>query len=108
MNNDIVNRSDVLRELAPFRGYIPDKYLDKLIEIMSGLPPAEQPMSAVDFIDVMGAMQNHVRYCKDCPLYRARKGCYICDCFTNIELSPDKLVSNVQKWAQEHPRRSEE
>lgn len=58
MSNDIVNRRDVLRELAPFRGYIPDKYLDKLIEIMSWLPPAEQPMSAVDFLYHRERMKN--------------------------------------------------
>lgn len=103
MKNDNVNRIDVLRELAPFRGYIPDKYLDKLIEIMSGLPPA---MSAVEYARNFGRMCK-AHTCRGCAFRKSEEFSMV-SCVAFETEYPEEAVAIVEKWAQEHPEGSGE
>lgn len=131
MNNDnLIRRGDVFQELDSFLAEVEEKMLSILeqygacanravtnceettrgavnnIRKRINAIPAVQQMSAVEYSRHRERLCNQyyrTRYEADCPLYSVMAGCA-----GGWSLITPEAVAIIEKWAQEHPERSEE
>lgn len=108
--NDLVRRGDVLAMAAEYEC---EDYNDMAVSVddINEIPAIEQPMSAVEYLKAEQRMcfDENVgkRNCLSCPLSsRINPAGIYCGDYSRGY--PEKTVAIVEKWAQEHPERSEE
>lgn len=126
-NNDPIRREDVFQELDSFLAEVEEKMLsileqygacanravtnceettrgavNNIRERINAIPAVEQPMSAVEYERVR---IRRLKWCNSRPCYSCN---YYADCNIANDETPEYKVALVEKWAQEHPERSEE
>lgn len=131
-NNDLIRRGDVFQELDSFLAEVEEKMLsileqygacanrattnceetakgvvNNIRERINAIPAAPQPMSAVEYERISQRFSDWCAgtLCTECDFYD--------DCLQSSpevirELTPEQRVAAMQKWAQEHPERSDE
>lgn len=131
-DNDLIRRGDVFQELDSFLAEVEEKMLsfleqygacanravtnceeiargavDNIRKRINAIPAVEQPMSAVEYERISRRFSDWCAstLCSECSFYD--------DCPQSSpevirELTPEQYVAAIQKWAQEHPERSED
>lgn len=116
MNNDLIRRGDVLalkevitEEFHEHGASMSISHSVVTVDNINAIPPAvEQPMSAVEFL------KQYSRMCSSYPAYGNDTGCkgcpleYDATCDLLRSERAEHFVEVTEKWAQEHPERSEE
>lgn len=107
-NNDLIRRSDATAH--PFasgkydRANASEEFIkgyESYKEWLEQLPSVEPLMIVVEYLQRFHKWCND-RWCEDCSMYKECKG-------ANYGYAiPNLAIALLQKWAQEHPERSEE
>ena len=112
-DNDCVSRAAVINIAMQ---YCPDDDgscsradvdMREMLDEIEALPDVPQEMTAGDYLRASYRIHNSVRSCEECPLSHYNNGTgYVCHGFVGTH--PAEAVTIVEKWAREHPERSEE
>ena len=108
-DNDPIFRGDVKafqQAVIHYSADYPDGHLVYAVTIkdIDCIPPIPHEMTAVEYAHHHGRMcsKAHI-FCNNCPIYSANY-----DCVEFERDYPEEAVAIVEKWAKEHPERSEE
>jgi len=105
-DTDSVSRKDVLNHLGDLftlcseTGSITERDLEIFEKIIKSLSPVPHEMTAREFFKSLHHMCSTMMACVDCPLLGA--------CKSVTQWTTEDVIAAVEKWAREHPERSEE
>lgn len=107
MSDKFVSIETVKGLFKPIPANMPFEIAECLLnERLNALPAVPQEMSAREFLVAYKRMCASFPEtdCSKCPIYTPYKDCTDNPCDWDI----DKILPAVEKWAREHPERSEE
>lgn len=113
-DKDLIKRGDVINVICEMHvggkdaieHALPNTYAEDLREIIyevDDIPAVPHEMSAREYLQTH---DRFVAWCTNQPCSRCnyRHG----SCLMSLAITPEQRVADMQKWAREHPERSEE